>query len=58
MFLTVLGQQPLFRLLGAVIVLLITDMNTMYGVVAFAVWLVWIYVSRPSSPSNFFSGTH
>ena len=52
-FLLVLGQQPLFKLLGAVIVLLITDMKPMYGVVAFVVWLIWIYVSRPA----FFSST-
>ena len=52
-FVLAMGQQPLFRLLSAIIVLLITDMNPMYGVVAGIIWLVWIYVSRPA----FFSGT-
>ena len=43
-FLLLLAQQPLFRLLGAVLVLLITDMNPVYGLVAFGVWLAWIYM--------------
>jgi hypothetical protein len=53
-FMLVLAQQPLFRLLGALIVLLITDMKPVYGLFAGAVWLVWIYASRPT----FFSDTH
>ena len=44
-FVAALAQQPLFRLLGAIIVLLITDMNSVYGLVALAVWSLWIYVS-------------
>jgi hypothetical protein len=40
-----LAQQPLFRLLAAIIVLLIADMNPVYGLVALAVWIIWVYVS-------------
>jgi hypothetical protein len=40
-----LAHQPLFRFLGAIIVLLITDMNPMYGLVALVVWTIWVYVS-------------
>jgi hypothetical protein len=43
-FLLVLAQQPLFRLLGALLVLLITDMRPMYGLVAGLVWLTWVFV--------------
>lgn len=40
-----LAHQPLFRLLAAIIVLLIADMNPVYGLVALAVWTLWVYVS-------------
>lgn len=40
-----LAHQPLFRLLAAVIVLLITDMNPLYGVVALVVWILWVSMS-------------
>lgn len=43
-FLLVLSQQPLFRLLGALLVLLITDMKPVYGLVAGLVWLTWVYI--------------
>lgn len=38
----VLAQQPLFRLIGAVLVLLFADMKPVYGLVAFGVWLTWV----------------
>ena len=41
-FLLELAQQPRFKLLGAIIVLLLTDMNPLYGLGAGLVWLVWI----------------
>ena len=40
----VLAQQPLFRLIGAVLVLLFADMKPVYGLVAFGVWLAWVYM--------------
>ena len=40
-----LAQQPLFRLLAAIIVLLITDMNPVYGLAALVVWVLWVYLS-------------
>lgn len=51
--LLVLAQQPLFRLLGAVIVLLITDMKPIYGLVAGLVWLTWIYIGAQGHTSFF-----
>ena len=43
-FLLKLAQQPLFRLLGALIVLLITDMRPYWGLGAGLVWIVWVYL--------------
>jgi len=43
-FLLVLAQQPLFRLLGAFLVLLITDMKPMYGLIAGLVWITWVFL--------------
>jgi hypothetical protein len=43
-FLIVLAQQPLFRLLGAILVLLITDMKPVYGLIAALVWVSWVYM--------------
>ena len=40
--LTHLASQPLFRLIGAIIVLLVTDWNPLYGCIAFGIWCVWI----------------
>lgn len=44
-FIAALAHQPLFRLLGAIIVLLIVDMNPLYGIIALSVWTLWVYVS-------------
>lgn len=40
-----LGRQPLFKLLGAVIVLALADQNPVWGAAAAAVWATWIYLS-------------
>ena len=48
-FLLELAQQPLFKLLGAVIVLLLTDMNPLYGLGAGLLWLVWIVMGVHAS---------
>ena len=48
-FVLVLAQQPLFRLLGALLVLLITDMKPVYGLVAGLVWLTWVYLGVRST---------
>ena len=48
-FLLVLAQQPLFRLIGALLVLLITDMKPVYGLVAGLVWLTWVYLGVRSA---------
>jgi len=37
-----LARQPLFRLIGAIIVLLITDYRPVWGIPAGIVWFAWI----------------
>jgi hypothetical protein len=39
---TPIGQQPLFQLLGAAIVLLAADWNPGWGILAALVWIAWI----------------
>jgi hypothetical protein len=48
-FLLELAQQPLFKLLGAVIVLLLTDMKPLYGLGAGILWLTWIIMGVHAS---------
>lgn len=40
-----LGRQPLFQLLGAIIVLLIADTSATWGIAAAAIWILWIWLS-------------
>jgi len=40
-----LAHQPLFQLLGSIIVLLITDYMPAAGALAFVIWATWIYMS-------------
>jgi len=47
-----LAKQPLFRLLGAIIVLLVTDLNPIYGIGAGLLWIIWIYIGLSSINSN------
>ena len=50
-FLLDLGSKPLFRLLGALLVLLITDFRPLFGFAAAVVWIAWIYITAKfSSP--------
>jgi hypothetical protein len=51
-FILVLAHQPLFRLLGAVIVLLLTDMRPAYGLIAGLVWTLWIFIGYESTNSR------
>lgn len=44
-----LGQQPLFQLLGALIVLLVTDWRPGWGILAGLVWIAWIAASASAS---------
>jgi hypothetical protein len=49
-----LAHQPLFQLLGSLIVLLITDYRPALGIMAFAVWFTWIYMSiKPTKKSSY-----
>jgi len=50
--LIVLAQQPLFRLLGAIIVLLAADMKPTYGLVAGLIWLTWVYMGFSANDSR------
>jgi hypothetical protein len=45
-FLFVLARKPLFQLLAAIIVLLLTDMHPAYGIAAALVWAAWIYTAK------------
>ena len=40
-----LGRQPLFQLLGAIIVLAVSDAQPRWGIVAAAIWIAWIWIS-------------
>ena len=51
-FLITLAQQPLFRLLGAFIVLLLTDMNQVGGILACIVWIAWAYIGVRTPPTD------
>ncbi len=44
-FLLALGRQPLFKLLAAIIVLLLADTHPVWGIIGLCVWTVWVYVS-------------
>ncbi len=41
-----LSRQPLFRVLAAFIVILLADMNAVYGAVALIVWVAWVYMGH------------
>ena len=47
-----LAQQPLFRLLGALIVLLVTDYRPLWGLGAGLLWIVWVYTGLRIPPSE------
>ena len=51
-FILILVQQPLFRLLGAILVLLITDLKPIYGLIAGLVWILWVYVGSGSGSGS------
>jgi hypothetical protein len=43
-----LARQPLFQLMGAIIVILVAEWSPAYGIVAFVLWGTWIWVgARP-----------
>ena len=50
MSLALLGRQPLFQLLAAVIVLLVADWDPQYGLGAAAIWIVWVAWATVSPP--------
>lgn len=55
---SVLGRQPLFQLLGAMIVLLVADWRPGWGAIAAVGWVAWVWYSYTysrSAPSNQFA---
>jgi len=48
-FLIRMSKQPLFRLIGAILVLLITDTHPVAGLVAAAAWITWVVWSNNAS---------
>ena len=48
-----LSRQPLFRLMAAFIVLLLADMNLIYGAAAFVAWVMWVYLGHSRSRTIF-----
>lgn len=49
-FLTHMSKQPLFRLIGAILVLLVTDTHPVAGLGAAAAWVGWVvWSSGPTS---------
>jgi hypothetical protein len=55
-----LGRQPLFQLIGAVIVLLAADWRPVAGLVAAVLWIVWVAISfsSVSTPASRLFTTH
>lgn len=54
-FLIRMSKQPLFRLIGAILVLLITDIHPVAGMVAATLWITWVvwsnHVTSRGSPT-------
>ena len=44
-FIIRMSKQPFFRLLAAIIVLLLTDTHPTAGLAAAAVWITWVVLS-------------
>lgn len=45
-FLIRMSKQPLFRLIGAILVLLITDTHPVAGIVSATIWIGWVVWSN------------
>ena len=50
-FLIRMSKQPLFRLIAAILVLLIADMHPVAGLVAAIVWIAWVVWSNHTTDS-------
>ena len=51
-FLIRMSKQPLFRLIAAILVLLLTDTNPIVGLVAATLWIIWVVWSNHTSGSS------
>ncbi len=47
-----LGRQPLFQLIGAVIVLLVTEWRPVVGATAAAAWILWVATAFRFNPAT------
>jgi hypothetical protein len=45
-FIIRMSKQPLFRLMAAIVVLLLTDTHPMVGLASAAVWVLWVVWSN------------
>jgi len=56
-FLIRMSKQPLFRLIAAILVLLLTDTHPVVGFGAAILWIVWVvwsnYMTTPHQKSYF-----
>jgi hypothetical protein len=50
-FLVRMSKQPLFRLIAAILVLLLTDTHPAMGLGAAILWIVWVVWSNNVSPN-------
>ena len=51
-FLVRMSKQPLFRLIAAILVLLLTDTHPVVGLGAAALWILWVVWSNHTSGSG------
>ena len=49
-----LARQPLFVLLGAIIVLVATDARPLYGIAAAVIWALWLWAGRSPATRQIF----
>jgi hypothetical protein len=50
MFLLKIARQPIFQFLAIIIVLILTDIRTSFGIVAAIFLLIWIAIARSPIP--------
>ena len=51
-FIIRMSKQPLFRLMAAILVLLLTDTHPIVGLASAAVWVLWVVWSNRASTSK------
>jgi len=54
-FIATLSRQPLFRLIGAILVLLLVDMSLRIGAISLILWVAWVAWGAYRGPRPLFS---